>query len=305
MLEDPVRMAAFRDAIFSVVKKGDIVIDLGSGSGILAIWAAQAGAKKVYAIEETDVADITIEMISANGFDHIIEVLKANSQEVTLPEPADVLIAEIVGHFFFEEGIIEYVADVRDRLLKPNARIIPSCGEIFVAPVELGNNFKEISFWKDWEGLDMTPFAQKAVNTAYIETICESQIIGLPISLFNLNASTWEPGPLQSAGEIAVNRDGMIDAVAGWFTLDLGTGLLLKTGPFDLLTHWKQCIFPLARPYQVQNGDKLNFSVSIEPFEAGSRWNWSLESQGKERFIESHQFTITHGVETLIMNERF
>ena len=44
MLEDPVRMTAFRNAIFSVVKKGDIVIDLGSGSGILAIWAAKAGA---------------------------------------------------------------------------------------------------------------------------------------------------------------------------------------------------------------------------------------------------------------------
>jgi len=305
MLEDPVRMTAFRNAIFSVVKKGDIVIDLGSGSGILAIWAAKAGAKKVYAIEETDVADITREMISANGLVDTIEVLKANSQNVTIPELADVLIAEIVGHFFFEEGIVEYVADVRDRLLKPNARIIPSGGQIYAAPVELGNNFREVSFWKEWEELDLTPFAQKAVNTAYVETICESQLIGLPIKLFNLDASTWKSCPLNATEIIIINRDGMIDAVAGWFTLDLGAGVLLKTSPLDVLTHWKQCIFPLAKPYQVQNGDMLKFSISIEPFEAGSRWDWSLESQGKEHFFEFHQCTITHGNETLIMNDRF
>src|SRR5690242_9004894 len=137
MLQDKVRNRAFKEAIFRNVKKGDVVVDLGTGTGILAIWAAQAGARKVYAIEETDVADVAEAVIKDNGFENVITVLKANSSEVTLPEPADVLIAEIVGHFLFEEGIVEAIAGVREVLLKPNARIIPASASVFAAPAEL------------------------------------------------------------------------------------------------------------------------------------------------------------------------
>src|SRR5260370_26996707 len=151
MLQDKVRNRAFKEAIFRNVKKGDVVIDLGTGTGILAIWAAQAGARKVYAIEETDVADVAEAVIKDNGFEDIITVLKANSSAIKLPEPADVLIAEVVGHFLFEEGIVEAIADVRRAFLKPTMKIVPCGARVFLAPVELGDEFSEISYWKGWQ----------------------------------------------------------------------------------------------------------------------------------------------------------
>jgi 2-polyprenyl-3-methyl-5-hydroxy-6-metoxy-1,4-benzoquinol methylase len=53
MLEDDLRMQCYRDAIFENPNnfKDKVVLDVGTGSGILSIWAAQAGARKVYAVE--------------------------------------------------------------------------------------------------------------------------------------------------------------------------------------------------------------------------------------------------------------
>jgi len=93
MLADVRRTQAFREAIRRVVRPGDVVIDLGTGTGVLALWAAQAGASRVFAIEETDVATLAEAVIAANGGTEIITVLSANSIEVNFPGKADVLLA--------------------------------------------------------------------------------------------------------------------------------------------------------------------------------------------------------------------
>ena len=66
--------------------KDKVVMDVGTGSGILAVWAAQAGAKRVYAIEYTDMAKHARNVVRANGVDHIVTVIQGAVEEVILPE---------------------------------------------------------------------------------------------------------------------------------------------------------------------------------------------------------------------------
>ncbi len=77
MLEDSVRTPKYRDAIVGNPSNfaGKVVMDVGCGSGILSLFAAQAGAKKVYACEASGAAEIARKLIKANGFDNVIEVI--------------------------------------------------------------------------------------------------------------------------------------------------------------------------------------------------------------------------------------
>jgi predicted RNA methylase len=94
MMSDDVRMQAFHTAIKRLIKPGDVVIDLGAGTGILSIWALQAGAKKVYAIEQTGAIELAREIAHVNGYADRIEFIQDNSMNVSLPQRADAIISE-------------------------------------------------------------------------------------------------------------------------------------------------------------------------------------------------------------------
>lgn len=305
MLQDEVRNRAFKEAIFRNVKTGDVVIDLGTGTGILAIWAAQAGAKKVYAIEETDVADVAEAVIRDNGFQNIITVLKANSSEVTLPEPADVLVAEVVGHFLFEEGIVEAVASAREALLKPGATIIPAGAKAFLAPAELDERFDEITFWETWQNPTLAVVRSRAANTAYVAAVAGKHLLAEPAEAFDVDFTRIESGFLETSVEFDFHRCGRLDAFAGWFELDLGANFFLSTSPSGERTHWQQCIFPLERAINVKPGDKLKLTFAIEPFVAGCKWYWKTLTASALNCQEEHVLSITYGEGSRLLRERF
>ena len=95
MICDRVRTGAFRRAIESVVRPGDIVLDVGAGSGILSVFAARAGAARVYAVERTPAAVLARELAAANGVAEIVRVIHGDVTDVELPERADVIVSEL------------------------------------------------------------------------------------------------------------------------------------------------------------------------------------------------------------------
>lgn len=303
MLQDAERVAKFRQAIFANVKKGDVVVDIGSGTGILAIWAAQAGAKKVYAIEETDIADIAAAIVRQNGLDHVIEVHRANSSSVTLEEKADVLTAELVGHFVFEEGMIEFIADVRDQLLKPQARIIPAGADLYLAPVQMGDAFTEVSYWSTWKDPDLSPVAEWAANSVYVEKVQEDSLLAAPAVIANVDFASARPGDILMRFSFTVEKAGMLDALAGWFTLCLDNDIRISTAPGASPTHWQQTVLPLRQPVAVQPGDRVAGEITIERFRPGSAWRWSLSVDGCGG--ESHECHVTYGGGFRLRSERF
>jgi predicted RNA methylase len=125
MICDRVRTEAFRRAIDSVVRPGDIVLDVGAGSGILSVFAARAGAARVYAVERTSVAVLAQELAAANGVAEIVQVIHGEVIDVELPERVDVIVSEWLGGFGVDEGMLVPVIVARDRWLKPGGVMIP------------------------------------------------------------------------------------------------------------------------------------------------------------------------------------
>ena len=124
MIRDRVRTEAFKRAIESVVRPGDIVLDVGAGSGILSLFAARAGAARVYAVEQTTIAVLAQELAVANGVDEIVHVIQGDASEVEPPERVDVIVSEWLGGFGIDEGLLVPVIAARDRWLKPGGAMI-------------------------------------------------------------------------------------------------------------------------------------------------------------------------------------
>jgi SAM-dependent methyltransferase len=108
-----------------VVRPGDIVLDVGAGSGILSVFAARAGAARVYAVERTPAAVLAQELAAANGAAEIIQVIHGDITDVELPERVDVIVSEWLGGFGIDEGMLVPVIAARDRWLKPGGVVIP------------------------------------------------------------------------------------------------------------------------------------------------------------------------------------
>lgn len=163
MLTDHNRMAAYHAAIVgnSEVFKDKVVMDVGTGSGILACWAAQAGAKRVYAVEYTDMANHARNVVRANGLDHIVTVIQGAVEEVVLPEEdwerfgltlqngkqqeqgekkdqrvVDIIISEWMGYFLLRESMLDSLVRARDTFLKPTSGLMmPSHATMMIAPI--------------------------------------------------------------------------------------------------------------------------------------------------------------------------
>ena len=107
------------------VRPGDIVLDVGAGSGILSVFAARAGAARVYAVEETSIAVLAQDLVAANGVAEIVHVIQGDVLDIDLPERVDVVVSEWLGGFGIDEGMLVPVITARDRWLKPGGVMIP------------------------------------------------------------------------------------------------------------------------------------------------------------------------------------
>lgn len=133
MLADYVRTGTYQKAMYnnSVDFKNKVVLDVGTGTGILAYFAIQAGARMVYAIDASDSVNVAKALAKANNYEQYITVIKGKVEEITLPEKVDVIISEPIGFLLVHERMLESYVIARDRFLKPGGLMMPTTGKIY------------------------------------------------------------------------------------------------------------------------------------------------------------------------------
>src|SRR3990172_6538361 len=136
MIADTVRMSAYTEALRAAVKLGDIVVDIGTGTGIFALLACQYGAARVYAIEPNENIQVAKKLAKDNGFLDRIEFLQDISTKVSFIEKADVIISDLRGLLPLFEKNIPALLDARKRILKPGGILIPKRDTLNVCIVE-------------------------------------------------------------------------------------------------------------------------------------------------------------------------
>ncbi|XP_078432339.1 protein arginine methyltransferase 10 [Wolffia australiana] len=293
MLSDRVRMDAYYNAVFdnaAVHIRDKVVLDVGTGSGILAIWCAQAGARKVYAVEATKMSDHARELVKANDVSDIVEVIHGSMEDVVLPEKVDVIISEWMGYFLLRESMFDSVICARDRWLKPDGMMYPSHARMWVAPIRSGlgeqkkNDFN--SAMADWHSFVDETQAHYGVNMGVLEkpfheehekyflqtslwnNVHPDQIVGSAALIKEIDCLTASVEEIRTvhaefSSKIGADRT-LVSGFAGWFDVHFRGNsknpatrdVELTTAPSaEDCTHWGQQVFLLHPPIRANAGD--------------------------------------------------
>jgi 16S rRNA G966 N2-methylase RsmD len=259
MLDDRARTQAFISALAEVIRPGDVVVDIGTGTGVLAIAAARAGARHVYAIEEGRIADAAQALVTANGLGDRVTVVRGRSTRVVLPEQATVLVSETIGNDPLDESIVETLRDARARLLAPGARTVPRELSVHALPVDLPTAFietrrfgpKAIARWNDAYAIDFSSLADYGGDETFIGSVSAAEaskwsVVGEPIELARIDFSDAGRQDSDFDGE----ADAHVTATASnlgfviYFDAALSKTLHLSNDPrTTVTTNWESSVY--------------------------------------------------------------
>ncbi|PYT93099.1 MAG: hypothetical protein DMG36_11680 [Acidobacteria bacterium] len=279
MLLDKARCEAYREAIFRSVKPGDVVVDLGAGTGLLSLFAAQAGARHVYAVEMSRMADTAAELIAANGFRDRITLIRNISTKVRLPERCDVLVTETLSTFCFDsENTIEYVADARARFLKPGARIIPESADTFLLPFS-SDAFGAGRLPSPFYGLDFGAFRKQLFGEFALVRASGKPLLALsePALCYHIDFHKDTQNPAKTFVPFRITAEGRLDGFLGWFEARLCEGVMLSNSPSLPLTHWWQLYLPVAEQPHYQSGQVLLLCLDPNIITGEAHWKYAVQ----------------------------
>ncbi|KAL8485004.1 hypothetical protein ACS0TY_027345 [Phlomoides rotata] len=288
MLQDYVRTGSYYAAVLE--NRADfmdrVVVDVGAGSGILSLFAAQAGARHVYAVEASEMADYARKLISGNPLlSERITVIKGKVEEVELPEKADILISEPMGTLLINERMLESYIIARDRFLVKDGKMFPTTGRIHMAPFSDEYLYIEIAnkalFWQqqNYYGVNLTPlfgtafqgyFSQPVVD-AFDPRLLVAPAISHPIDFTSAKEEElYEIDiPLRFVSSIGTRVHGL----ACWFDVLFNGSTVqrwLTTAPGAPTTHWYQLRCVLAQPIYVMPGQEITGQLRMVAHKAQS-----------------------------------
>jgi protein arginine N-methyltransferase 1 len=222
-------------------------MDIGCGTGILSIFAARAGAKHVYAIENAEIALYAVEIIKRNGLEDKITVIKGKMEEITLPVPqVDIIISEWMGYFLLYESMLDSVLWARDKyLVKEGGKMLPDKIHMYVAAVEDGS-YKQSKkdFWKDVYGVDMSCLTPTVMREPLVDVVSSNAIMTTASKILEIDLVTMKPSDVEFTAEYSLkcNYDDKVHGLVAWWDSDFGRlnkKVVLSTSPYAKSTHWK------------------------------------------------------------------
>ena len=274
MLEDSVRTGAYKWAISQNPTdfEDQVVLDVGTGTGILSFFSVHAGAKLVYSVEASCMADIAEILVHENKLSNRIKILHGKVEDVNVEEKVDVIVSEPMGVLLLHERMIESFIVARDRFLRPGGKMFPSEGSIFLAPFTDHSLylewFNKLRFWenKDFHGIDLSCLSKVAKNHIFAEPIVgfmDSRTLMSSATEKRFDFSTISLSDLQKFSiplAFELFYTGIVHGLVGWFDVTFSgtnTRSFLSTSPYGPATHWQQIRFLFAQPIAVNAGQKL------------------------------------------------
>uniref|UniRef100_A0A8C1FVB7 Histone-arginine methyltransferase CARM1 n=1 Tax=Cyprinus carpio carpio TaxID=630221 RepID=A0A8C1FVB7_CYPCA len=249
MMQDYVRTGTYQRAILQnhTDFKDKVVLDVGCGSGILSFFAVQAGARKVYAVEASTMAQHAEVLVNSNRLSERVVVIPGKVEEVSLPEQVDIIISEPMGYMLFNERMLESYLHAK-KYLKPNGKMFPTIGDVHLAPFTdeqlYMEQFTKANFWyqPSFHGVDLSALRGAAVDEYFRQPIVDT----FDIRILMAKSVKYTVNFLEAKEEDLYK-------MTVW----------LSTAPTEPLTHWYQVRCLLQSPLFAKAGDTMSGTAHL------------------------------------------
>lgn len=283
MLKDEVRTLTYRNSMYHNrhLFQGKIVMDVGSGTGILSMFAAKAGASRVFSIECSKIADYTQKIIDDNHLGHVITLIKGKVEDITLPdgiEKVDIIISEWMGYCLFYESMLDTVLFARDKWLdKENGMMFPDRCSLYITAIE-DRQYKEekINWWDEVYGFDMSTIRRVAITEPLVDVVDQKQVVTTSYMIKDIDLYTVKKSDLDFSCDfrLVARRNDYIQALVTYFNVEFTKchkKVGFSTSPDSPYTHWKQTVFYIDDYITAKKGEELTGKFSMRPNEKNNR----------------------------------
>jgi protein arginine N-methyltransferase 1 len=274
MLKDEVRTRTYMDAILRNrhLFAGKVVLDVGCGTGILSIFAAKAGAKHVYGVDMSAIAEQAKQIVADNGFADRITIIRGKVEEVELPvDKIDIIISEWMGYFLLYESMLDTVIWARDRWLRPGGLVFPDRCTLHLLAIEDAEYRREkIEWWSSVYGVDMSCIGRLALSEPLVDNVDPKQVCSQPalLATFDIKTMRKEDATFAAPFSLTVTRNDYVHALVAYFDVEFGDchkPVGFSTAPRARSTHWKQTVFYLEDTLIVHQGDEISGDITCAP----------------------------------------
>ena len=301
MLKDTVRTRTYQAAIESnpFLFKDKVVLDVGCGTGILSLFAARAGAKHVYGVECSAIADQARQIVADNNYSDRVTIIKSKIEEIeALPDgvtKVDIIISEWMGYFLLYESMLDSVIYARDRwLCKEHGLMFPDSATLYCCAIEDADyRAEKIDFWDDVYGFDFRSIKKLAITEPLVDCVDPEQVAtdAAVVKTFDISKMKKEDAAFASEFQLTATRNDYLHALVAFFDVTFsgchhkrGVPLGFSTGPASRPTHWKQTVLYFEGPPLVINaGETVRAKLSCAPSAGNPRdldIELEYESQG-------------------------
>ncbi|MHA2025363.1 MAG: 50S ribosomal protein L11 methyltransferase [Candidatus Thorarchaeota archaeon] len=251
LLGQKTRIAKFNEAIQRIVSTDDFVVDIGTGSGVLAILAAKAGARRVTAIDvNRESIEYAQKAAVMNGVNDRIDFIESHFSDFVPDERADTVICEMLSSIMLIEQQVPACGHAVENILKPEGKLIPQHATIYLVPVESHMMIDRF----DFEQIRFPKVLQTASPDA-TRDLADTKILAEVD--FTKNSSDSQ---IDEMLNFEVVSDGTIHGLVGLFESKLTEDIMLK-----MEDGWKQLFLPLEIPKKVEVGNEFIVRVAYTP----------------------------------------
>ena len=286
MIADTVRMRAYAEALRAAVKPHDIVVDIGTGTGIFALLACQYGASRVYAIEPNENIQVAIRLAKENGFSERIEFIQSLSTEMRLDKKADVIISDLRGLLPLYQKHIPTLADARRRLLKSGGLLIPRRDTLHVCMVEAPELYRAYSgIWDvDSHDLNLNYAREVSANTWSPGRASAEQMLTQSNCWAILDYYELESPDVRGSVSQRVVRNGVAHGFMLWFDTELvdGVGFSNAPGCEKPAKVYGSAFLPFLEPVQVSENDEAQIELWAVLINDEYTWCWNTRIVSSE-----------------------
>lgn len=276
MMADHGRVSAYARALEARVTPSSIVLDIGTGPGILALLACRAGASRVYAVEADDVIQLAREAAHANGFADRTTFLRGMSTDVNLPERVDGIVTALQGVLpLFGKSLVS-ILDARRRLLKPGGWILPERESIWATLVSSAADYERlIDTWTTEYRFDLSAARASAVNQWRRTRLDECDVLVAPRCWAVLDYGNLESPNVRGEMTWTIERAAVGHGIGVWFDAETAPGIGWSNSPLTHERHvFRQAFFPWPAPIELSPGDEVHVRLRADFMGEDYAWGW-------------------------------